>query len=125
MRKNFIISIQAKYIIKTLLKQGYTKSEIARMADLNERTVYNIMEKEFVTLKTDKKLKDMFVELGKLIEKEQTKDSYFLTDEDVIDRKDAEEGAKEVAKWMWLSLGIAVCILVALIFVIKYVISLF
>jgi hypothetical protein len=46
-------------------------------------------------------------------------------DEPVIDFMDSEEGAKEVAKWMWLSLGITACVLIALVFVIRYVLSLF
>lgn len=124
MRKNFTTNIQAKFIVGTLLAKGYTRPEIARMADLNIKTIYNVMEKKYVTLNTDKKLEMMFEELGKITEKEQTKDSYFLTIEDVIDEEDVKEGVREITIWLTITLSALVLGIIGMVAVIRYIIGL-
>ena len=124
MRKNFTNSIQAKFIVGALLAKGYTKPQIARMADLNVKTISNIMENKYVTLETDRKLEHMFQELGKLTEKEKSKDNYFITAEDVIDEQDAKEGVREITIWLAITLSVLVLGIIGMVTVIRYIIGL-
>lgn len=126
MRKDVLSNKTAKLRINHLLAEGYNKSQIARMAGLNDRTIHNILDpnNEFVRLETHNKLQTLWQTLETQKEAEQTLDSYFLTDEDVIDRKDAEEGAKEVALWLGITVVVLLLATVGLIFVIKYILNL-
>ena len=126
MRKDVLSNKTAKLRIKHLLAEGYNKSQIARMAGLNDRTIHNIIDpnNEFVRLETHNKLQALWQTLETQKETEQVADSYFFTDEDVIDRKDAEEGAKEVALWLGITVVILLLATLGLIFVIKYIFSL-
>ena len=126
MRKDVLSNKTAKLRVKHLLAEGYNKSQIARMAGLNDRTIHNIIDpnNEFVRLETHNKLQALWQTLETQKEAEQITDSYFFTDEDVIDRKDAEEGAKEVALWLGITVVILLLATLGLIFVIKYIFSL-
>ncbi|MGA1046737.1 MAG: hypothetical protein ACO3UU_01910 [Minisyncoccia bacterium] len=126
MRKDVLSNKTAKLRIKHLLAEGYNKSQIARMARLNNRTIHNILDpnNEFVRLETYNKLQALWQTLETQKEAEQVADSYFFTDEDVIDRKDAEEGAKEVALWLGITIVVLLLATLGLIFVIKYIFSL-
>lgn len=126
MRKDVLSNKTAKLRIKHLLAEGYNKAQIARMAGLNDRTIHNILDpnNEFVRLETHNKLQTLWQTLETQKEAEQIADSYFFTDEDVIDSKDAEEGAKEVALWLGITIVVLLLATLGLIFVIKYIFSL-
>lgn len=126
MRKDVLSNKIAKLRIKQLLKEGYSKAELCRKIELSYKTIENILDpkKELIRLETHEKVQEFWDTLQAMVEKEQTTDSYFLTDEDIIDRKDAEEGAKEIAKWMYITFAIVLVILAGIIFTIKYIISL-
>lgn len=126
MRKDVLSNKIAKLRIKHLLLEGYTKAELSRKIGLAYKTLDNILDpkKELIKLETHEKVQEFWDTLQAMIEKEQTTDSYFFTDEDVIDRKDAEEGAKEVALWLGITIVVLLLATVGLIFVIKYIFSL-
>lgn len=126
MRKNELSNKIAKLRIKHLLKEGYTKAELSRNIKLAYKTLDNILDpkKEIIRLETHEKIAEFCDNLDKMIEKEQTTDNYFLTSEDIIDSKDAEEGAKEVARWMYITFAIVGVILIGMFFTVKYILSL-
>lgn len=108
-----------------LIQVGFTKRQIAEFSKVNLNTLRKIFSVRPDQVSMDTHLKIKAFHSNYIINKTNKQNAILEDDEPVIDSADAEQGAKEVARWMWLSLGIAVCILVALIFVIKYVISLF
>lgn len=126
MRKDVLSNKIAKLRIKQLLKEGYSKAELCRKIELSYKTIENILDpkKELIRLETHEKVQEFWDTLQAMIEKEQTTDSYFLTDQDIIDRKDAEQGAKEVTRWMYITFAIVLAILAGIIFTIKYIMSL-
>lgn len=126
MKRDVLSNKIAKLRIKHLLLEGYTKAELSRRIGLAYKTLDNILDpkKELIKLETHEKVQEFWDTLQAMIEKEQTTDSYFLTDQDVIDREDAEQGAKEIAKWMYITFVIVAVILAGIIFTIKYILSL-
>ena len=126
MRKDVLSNKIAKLKINNLLKEGYTKAELSRRIGLAYKTLDNILDpkKELIRLETHEKVQEFWDTLQAMIEKEQTTDSYFLTDEDVIDREDAEQGAKEIARWMYITFAIVGVILIGMFFTVKYILSL-
>lgn len=122
MRKDVLSNKIAKLRIKHLLQQGYTYAELARKMELSPKTIANIVDpnKELIRLETHEKVQEFCDYLDSLT----VKDGYFLTDEDVIDSKDAEEGAKEIAKWMYIIFGIVAVVLGIMFVIIKYILSL-
>ena len=126
MKRDVLSNKIAKLRIKHLLLEGYTKAELSRRIGLAYKTLDNILDpkKELIKLETHDKIQEFWDTLQSMIEKEQTTDSYFLTDQDIIDRKDAEQGAKEIARWMYITFAIVAVILAGIIFTIKYILSL-
>lgn len=126
MKRDVLSNKIAKLRIKHLLLEGYTKAELSRKMGLAYKTIENILDpkKELIRLETHEKVQEFWDTLQAMVEKEQTTDSYFLTDQDIIDSKDAEEGAKEVARWMYITFAIVAVILTGIIFTIKYILSL-
>jgi transcriptional regulator with XRE-family HTH domain len=121
MRKDVLSNKIAKLRIKHLLQQGYTYAELARKIELSPKTIANIVDpnKELIRLETHEKVQEFCDYLDSLT----VQDSYFFTDEDVIDREDAEQGAKEVAQWLYIILAIVSVILIAGIFLVRYIIN--
>lgn len=126
MRKDILSNKIARMRLKHLLKNGYTKAELSRNIGLAYKTIENILDpkKDLIRLETQEKIAKFCDNLDKMIEKEQTTDSYFLTSEDIIDSKDAEQGAKEIARWMYITFAIVGVILIGMFFTIKYIFSL-
>lgn len=108
-----------------LIQVGFTKRQIAKFSKVNLNTLRKIFSVRPYQISMDTHLKIKAFHSDYITNKTNEQNAIPEDDEPVIDSADAEQGAKEVAKWMWLSLGIAVCILIALIFVIRYVLSLF
>lgn len=126
MKKGMVSNKIAKLRILQLIENGYSKAEIARMTKLNSRTIYNILnpQNEVLQHKTHNIIVDLWDKLEEQKANEQTADNYFMFDEDVIDSKDAEEGAKQVAKWMYITFVVVGILLIGMIFLIKYIINL-
>lgn len=127
MRKNELSNKIAKLRIKHLLREGYTKAELSRNIGLAYKTIENILDpkNELIRLKTHEKIEQFCAILEEQKANEQTTDSYFLTDEDIIDRKDAEQGAKEVTRFICIVFTIAIVLGIALILLTRYIINLF
>lgn len=126
MRKNELSNKIAKLRIKHLLKEGYTKAELSRNIGLAYKTIENILDptKKLIRLETHDKIIKFCDNLQSIIENEQTTDSYFLTSEDIIDSEAAEEEAKELEKFMYITFIIVAVLLIGFIFLIKYIIGL-
>jgi DNA-binding Xre family transcriptional regulator/nitrate reductase NapE component len=126
MRKNELSNKIAKLRIKHLLKEGYTKAELSRNIGLAYKTIENILDpkKELIRFNTHEKIAQFCDNLEEQKTNEQTTDSYFLTSEDIIDSKAAEEEAKELEKFLAITFAILGILLVGFIFLIKYIIGL-
>lgn len=126
MKKGMVSNKIAKLRILQLIENGYSKAEIARMTKLNSRTIYNILnpQNEVLQHKTHNIIVDLWDKLEEQKANEQTTDNYFMFDEDVIDSKDAEEGAKQVAKWMYITFIVVGILLIGMMFLIKYIVNL-
>lgn len=107
--------------IDFLVQQGYTKRQLAMMSNIE----YGTFQKISIGFSKDIR-KDNHEKIKKLHSDyiiNRTND--LLDEEPVIDSADAEEGAREVAKWLSIAVIIAILALVGLGFVVKYIISLF
>lgn len=126
MRKNELSNKIAKLRIKQLLNEGYTKSELARNIGLVYKTIDNILDptKKFIKLETHNKIIKFWSNIQKIKSQEQTTDSYFLTSEDIIDSEAAEEEARELEKWMYITFAILTVLLIGFIFLVRYIIGL-
>lgn len=127
MRKDVLSNKIAKLKINNLLKEGYSKGEIAQMANLNNKTIHNIVnsKNELVKLRTHNKIEKLWDELTKVKEAEQLEDGYFLTEDDVIDAEDAEMAVKEVTTWLIVSLITLFILIIVIIGILRYIIGLF
>lgn len=126
MRKNELSNKIAKLKIKQLLNEGYTKSELARNIGLVYKTIDNILDptKKIIKLETHNKIIKFWDNVQEIKSQEQTTDSYFLTSEDIIDSQAAEEEAKELEKWMYITFAILTVLLIGFIFLVRYIIGL-
>lgn len=108
-----------------LVQAGFTKNQLANYTGVQAQTIRRMLKRrpEKVSMATHLKIKAFHSDY--IISKSNAENAVPENDEPIIDFTDSEQGAKEVAKWMWLSLGITAMALIGLIFVIKYVLSLF
>jgi hypothetical protein len=107
--------------IDFLVQEGYSKKQLAQMSGIE----YGTFQKISIGFSKDIR-KDNYERIKKLHSDyiiNRTND--LLDDEPVIDSKDAEEGAREIAIWLGITASIAILALVGLGFVVKYIISLF
>ena len=122
-----VLAVQAQFYVRQLIKDGYSQEEIANQAKLSQANISRILFKpEYgkVKLSTQLKLAQVW-ENHKMKQINDLENKDFMFEEYVIDSKDAEEGAKEVAKWMYITFAIVGILLIGLIFLIRYIISLF
>jgi hypothetical protein len=108
-----------------LTQVGFTKIQLANFTGVQAQTIRRMFRRRPEKISMDTHLKVKAFHSDYIISKSNLENSIPEDDEPVIDFADSEQGAKEVAKWMWLSLGITAMALIALIFVIRYVLSLF
>jgi hypothetical protein len=108
-----------------LIQTGFTKKQIADLTGIQVQTIRRLLNKRPSKVSMDTHLKVKAFHSDYIINKTNAQNAVPEDDEPVIDYYDSVEGAKEVAKWMWLSLGITAMALIGLIFVIRYVLSLF
>lgn len=108
-----------------LTQVGFTKIQLAEFTGVQTQTIRRMLRErpEKVSMNTHLKIKAFHSDY--IISKSNAENAVPENDEPIIDFADSEQGAKEVAKWMWLSLGITAMALIALVFVIRYVLSLF
>ena len=126
-----VLAVQAQFYVKQLIKDGYSQEEIANQAKLSQANISRILYKpEYskVKLSTQLKLAEVW-ENHKMKQINDLENKDFMFEEDVIDSKDAEEGAKEVAKWMYITFAIVGILILGgsavLGFLLRYIISLF
>lgn len=108
-----------------LTQVGFTKIQLAEFTGVQAQTIRRMFRRRPEKISMDTHLKVKAFHSDYIISKTNIQNAIPEDDEPVIDFADSEQGAKEVAKWMWLSLGITACVLIALVFVIRYVLSLF
>lgn len=108
-----------------LTQVGFSKIQLAKFTGVQAQTIRRMFRKRPEKISMDTHLKVKAFHSDYIISKSNIQNAIQEDDEPVIDFADSEEGAKEVAKWMWLSLGITAMALIALVFVIRYVLSLF
>ena len=108
-----------------LTQVGFSKIQLAEFTGVQAQTIRRMFRRRPEKISMDTHLKVKAFHSDYIISKTNIQNAIPEDDEPVIDFADSEQGAKEVAKWMWLSLGITACVLIGLVFVIKYVLSLF
>ena len=118
-----------------LTQVGFSKIQLAEFTGVQAQTIRRMFRRRPEKISMDTHLKVKAFHSDYIISKTNIQNVMSMgslsllplpeDDEPVIDFADSEQGAKEVAKWMWLSLGITACVLIGLVFVIKYVLSLF
>ena len=108
-----------------LTQVGFTKIQLAEFTGVQAQTIRRMFRRIPEKISMDTHLKVKAFHSDYIISKSNIQNAIPEDDEPVIDFADSEQGAKEVAKWMWLSLGITAMALIALVFVIRYVLSLF
>jgi hypothetical protein len=105
-----------------LLQEGFTRKELSDMLDIQYGTLGKIIKGFSKDIKDENHNKIKKFHLDYIIHR--SNENYF-DDEPVIDSKDAEEGAREVAKWLGITIAVGLLLLVGLGFVVKYIIGLF
>jgi|688.fasta_scaffold528610_2 hypothetical protein len=128
MAKNTIISDKLELAIcriDFLVKEGFTKKQIADMAGIKYQTLQKISKafSKDISDVNHEKIKKLHSDY--IIRSTNNSSDYFLDDEPVIDSQDAEEGAKEVAMWLGITVAIGLLALIGLAFVVRYIIGLF
>jgi hypothetical protein len=108
-----------------LIQVGFTKNQLGTLTGVQTQTIRRMFRRRPEKISMDTHLKIKAFHSDYIIRRTNIEDLLLDDDEPVIDFADSEQGAKEVAKWMWLSLGITAIALIGLIFVIRYVLSLF
>jgi hypothetical protein len=106
------------YRIEFLMQEGFRKSEISQLSGVPKVTIDKLLKdsRKKVTVKTADKIKKAHSQY--IMEKANN-------EEPVFDFDDVEDGAKEVANWMWLSLAIIAMAIIGLIFTIRFILGLF
>lgn len=109
--------------LQYLLQEGFSRTELAEILNIQYGTLGKIIRgfSKDITILNHEKIKKFYSDY--IIQKSNKK--YIFDDEEVIDSKDAEEGAKEVAKWLYISMTFVLISTFILIAIIKYIVSLF
>lgn len=107
--------------IDFLVQEGFSKRQLANMADIQYGTFQKIARGFSNDIKKENHEKIKRLHSNYIIN--QTND--LLDDEPVIDSKDAEEGAREITTWIIITTIIAILIIIGLVSVIRYIIGLF
>jgi hypothetical protein len=128
MAKNTIISDKLELAIcriDFLVKEGFTKKQIADMAKIKYQTLQKISRafSKDISDVNHEKIKKLHSDY--IIRSTDNSLDYFLDDEPIIDSQDAEEGAREVAMWLGITVVVGLLALVGLGFVVRYIIGLF
>jgi hypothetical protein len=105
-----------------LLQEGLTRKELSDMLDIQYGTLGKIIKGFSKDIKDENHNKIKKFHSDYIIHR--SNENYF-DDEPVIDSKDAEEGAREVAIWLTITAVIVLLSLVGLSFVVKYIVDLF
>jgi hypothetical protein len=106
--------------IDFLVQEGYTKKHLAMISGIEYGTFQKISIGFSKDIKKDNHEKIKKLHSDYIINK--TND--LLDEEPVIDSADAEEGAKQIAKWLGIAIAVGMLALVGLGFVVRYIIGL-
>jgi transcriptional regulator with XRE-family HTH domain len=107
--------------VNFLLQEGFSRSKIANMADMQYGTLQKIAigHSNDITKPNYEKIKKIHLDYI------NQKSEIMLKDEEpVIDSQDAEEGAREVAVWITIIVLIGLLALIGLAFIVRYIIGL-
>jgi transcriptional regulator with XRE-family HTH domain len=110
----------AMHRLDSLLQEGFSRRKLANMTEIKYGTLGKIINgssKDITQINYDKIEKVYF----DYLDRKYSERKYV---EDIIDSQDAEEGAREVAKWLSIAVIIAILALVGLGFVVRYIIGL-
>jgi len=104
-----------------LLQEGFTRKQLADMLDIQYGTLSKIIRGFSKDIKDENYNKIKKLHSDYIIHK--SNDDYI--DEDVIDSQDAEEGVKEIKKWLYTIVVTVILLFISLWFILGYIISLF
>jgi predicted transcriptional regulator len=110
----------AMHRLDSLIQEGFSREKLANMAEIKYGTLGKIIRGSSKDIKQENYNKIAKVYFDYL-DRKYSERKYV---EDVIDSKDAEEGAREIAIWLGIAVVIAILALVGLGFVVKYIIGL-
>jgi predicted transcriptional regulator len=110
----------AMHRLDSLLQEGFSRKKLANMTEIKYGTFGKIIRGCSKDIKQENYNKIAKVYFDYL-DRKYSERKYV---EDVIDSKDAEEGAKEIAIWLGIAVVIAILALVGLGFVVRYIIGL-
>jgi len=110
-------------MVDTMLQEGFTRPQVYKMAGIKAVTFSRMLKHRDakITQATADRIEVYFNEyLRYKIDKNN-----LISDEDVIDRQDAEDGAKEVFSNLLLVLAIIVVLIIGLVTIVQFIINLF
>ena len=104
-----------------LLQQGFTRRQLSNMLDIQYGTLGKIIKGFSKDIKDENHNKIKKFHSNYIIHR--SNENYF-DDEPVIDSKDAEEGAKEIATYLILITVIIGILIVGMVAIVRYIIGL-
>jgi hypothetical protein len=111
----------AMHRLDSLLQEGFSREKLANMAEIKYGTLGKIIRgcsKNISDTNYDKIEKLYFGYLDKRYADK-------IQIEDILDEKDAEEGAKEMASYLTLITAIIVVLIIGMVAIIRYIVGLF
>jgi transcriptional regulator with XRE-family HTH domain len=108
--------------IDYLLQEGFTRKQLADMLDIQYGTLSKIIRGFSKDIKDKNYNKIKKLHSDYIIHK--SNENYF-DDEEVIDSQDAEEGVKEIKKWLYTIVVTVILLFISLWFILGYIIGLF
>jgi hypothetical protein len=110
----------AMHRLDSLLQEGFSREKLANMAEIKYGTLGKIIRgcsKDISDTNYDKIEKLYFGYLDKRYADK-------IQIEDILDEKDAEEGAKEMASYLTLITAIIVVLIIGMLTIVRYIIGL-
>jgi hypothetical protein len=110
----------AMHRLDSLLQEGFSREKLANMAEIKYGTLGKIIRgcsKDISDTNYDKIEKLYFGYLDKRYADK-------IQIEDILDEKDAEEGAKEMASYLTLITAIIVVLIIGMVTIVRYIIGL-
>jgi len=108
-----------------LIQVGFTKRQIAEFSKVNLNTLRKIFSVRPDQVSMDTHLKIKAFHSDYIISKTNAENAVLEDDEPVIDSADSEQGAKEIAIMLYITLIVVAIATAGLVVAIKYIISLF
>jgi hypothetical protein len=106
--------------LDSLLQEGFSREKLANMTEIKYGTLGKIIRgcsKDITDINYDKIEKVYFGYLDKRYADK-------IQIEDILDEKDAEKGAKEVASYLTLITAIIVVLIIGMVTIVRYIVGL-